>query len=219
MFELFSDSARKVFALANQEAQRYNHEYVGTEHVALGILKEGKDGGSTAIRIICRIGADPEQITRTIQGVIKAAPDMVTMGKLPQTPRCKRVVELAMAAAREFNDNYVGTEHILLGLLGEPDGTGGMVLLNHGITIELVKAEIAKMGEATEAGVETYASVPHAAPVPWAEWVKSLPINRIAAVVVIVDAHVVDGVPIPAMELTVRAPAKTHSWKIEVPAV
>lgn len=96
MFERFTDRARKVMALANQEAQRFNHEYVGTEHVLLGLVKEGQ---GVAANVLHSLGIDLKKIRLEVEKIVKSGPDMVTMGKLPQTPRAKKVIEFAIEEA------------------------------------------------------------------------------------------------------------------------
>src|SRR5512144_1153353 len=108
MFERFTDRARKVMALANQEAQRCNHEFIGTEHILLGIVKEGSGVGATVLK---NLGVDLKKLRLEVERLVKSGPDMVTMGKLPQTPRARRVVEYAIEEARAMGHNYVGTEH------------------------------------------------------------------------------------------------------------
>jgi len=139
MFERFTERARKVMALANQEAQRFNHEYIGTEHILLGLIKEGSGVGPNVLR---NLGVDLPKVRMEIEKLVKAGPDMVTMGKLPQTPRAKKVVEYAIEEARNLSHNYVGTEHLLLGLLREHDGVAAQVLMNLGLKLEEVRAEV-----------------------------------------------------------------------------
>ena len=113
MFERLTDRARKVMALANQEAQRFNHEYIGTEHILLGLVKEGSGVGANVLK---NLGIDLRKVRLEVEKLVKSGPEMVTMGKLPQTPRAKKVIEYAIEEARNLNHNYVGTEHLLLGL-------------------------------------------------------------------------------------------------------
>ena len=113
MYERFTDRARKVMQLANQEAQRFNHEYIGTEHILLGLIKEGS---GVAANVLKNLDVDLRKIRLEVEKLVQSGPDMVTMGKLPQTPRAKKVIEYSMEEARNLNHNYVGTEHILLGL-------------------------------------------------------------------------------------------------------
>ena len=114
MYERFTDRARKVMELANQEAQRFNHEYIGTEHILLGLVKEGS---GVAANVLKNLDIDLRKIRLEVEKIVQSGPDMVTMGKLPQTPRAKKVIEYSIEEARNLNHNYVGTEHLLLGLL------------------------------------------------------------------------------------------------------
>ena len=139
MFERFTDRARKVMALANQEAQRFNHEYIGTEHILLGLVKEGSGVGATVLK---NLDVDIKKLRLEVEKLVKSGPDMVTMGKLPQTPRAKKVIEYAIEEARALNHNYVGTEHILLGLLRESEGIAAQVLMNLGLKLEDVRQEV-----------------------------------------------------------------------------
>src|ERR1700760_3324399 len=149
MYERFTDRARKVMQLANQEAQRFNHEYVGTEHVLLGLIKEGSGVGANVLK---NMDVDLRKIRNEIEKIVQAGPEMVTMGKLPQTPRAKKVIEYAIEEARNLNHNYVGTEHLLLGLLREHDGVAAQVLMNLNLKLEEVREEVLNL---LGAGVET----------------------------------------------------------------
>jgi ATP-dependent Clp protease ATP-binding subunit ClpC len=146
MFERFTDRARKVMALANQEAQRFNHEYVGTEHVLLGLVKEGQ---GVAANVLHNLQVDLKKIRLEVEKIVKSGPNMVTMGKLPQTPRAKKVIEFAIEEARNLGHNYVGTEHLLLGLLREHDGVAAQVLMNLGLKLDDVRAEVLNILGAT----------------------------------------------------------------------
>src|SRR5215207_2064200 len=139
MYERFTDRARKVMQLANQEAQRFNHEYIGTEHVLLGLVKEGS---GVAANVLKNLDIDLRKIRAEVEKLVQTGPDMVTMGKLPQTPRAKKVIEYAIEEARNLNHNYVGTEHLLLGLLREQEGVAAQVLMNLGLKLEDVREEV-----------------------------------------------------------------------------
>ena len=139
MFERFTDRARKVMALANQEAQRFNHEYIGTEHILLGLVKEGSGVGANVLK---NLDVDIKKLRLEIEKLVKSGADIVTMGKLPQTPRAKKVIEYAIEEARALNHNYIGTEHILLGLLRETEGIAAQVLMNLGLKLENVRQEV-----------------------------------------------------------------------------
>src|SRR6478609_9651038 len=155
MYERFTDRARKVMQLANQEAQRFNHEYVGTEHVLLGLVKEG---GGVAPNVLRNLDVDLRKIRVEVEKIVQYGPEMVTMGKLPQTPRAKKVIEYAIEEARNLNHNYVGTEHLLLGLLREQEGVAAQVLMNLGLKLEEVREEVLNLlghgieGETSERG-------------------------------------------------------------------
>src|SRR3982750_4915296 len=150
MYERFTDRARKVMQLANQEAQRLNHEYIGTEHVLLGLVKEGS---GVAANVLKNLDVDLRKIRLEVEKLVQSGPEMVTMGKLPQTPRAKKVIEYSMEEARNLNHNYVGTEHILLGLLREQEGVAAQVLMNLGLKLEEVREEVLNLlGHGMDAG-------------------------------------------------------------------
>ncbi len=152
MYERFTDRARKVMQLANQEAQRFNHEYVGTEHVLLGLIKEGS---GVAANVLKNLDVDLRKIRNEVEKIVQAGPDMVTMGKLPQTPRAKKVIEYAIEEARNLNHNYVGTEHLLLGLLREQEGVAAQVLMNLNLKLDEVREEVLNLlGHGMDAGGE-----------------------------------------------------------------
>ncbi len=139
MYEKFTDRARKVMQLANQEAQRFNHEYIGTEHILLGLVKEGS---GVAANVLKNLDIDLRKIRLEVEKIVQSGPDMVTMGKLPQTPRAKKVIEYSIEEARNLNHNYVGTEHMLLGLLREQEGVAGQVLTILGADLEDVREAV-----------------------------------------------------------------------------
>jgi ATP-dependent Clp protease ATP-binding subunit ClpC len=150
MYERFTDRARKVMQLANQEAQRFNHEYIGTEHILLGLVKEGS---GVAANVLKNLDVDLRKIRLEVEKLVQSGPEMVTMGKLPQTPRAKKVIEYSMEEARNLNHNYVGTEHILLGLLREQEGVAAQVLMNLGLKLEEVREEVLNLlGHGLEGG-------------------------------------------------------------------
>ena len=139
MYERFTDRARKVMSLANQEALRFNHEYIGTEHILLGLVKEGS---GVAANVLKNLNIDLQKIRQEVEKIVQAGPDMVTMGKRPQTPRAKKVIEYSIEEARNLNHNYVGTEHLLLGLLREQEGIASQILMNLGLNVEDAREEI-----------------------------------------------------------------------------
>ncbi|MDK1030567.1 MAG: Clp protease N-terminal domain-containing protein, partial [Planctomycetia bacterium] len=152
MFERFTDRARKVMALAQQEAQRFNHEFVCTEHVLLGLVKEGS---GVAANVLRSLDVDLKKVRFEVEKLVKSGPDMVTMGKLPHTPRARKVIEYAIEEARHLGHNYVGTEHILLGLLREQDSVAAQVLMNLGLRLDEVRMEVMNiLGAAAQEMVE-----------------------------------------------------------------
>lgn len=142
MFERFTDRARKVMALANQESQRLNHEYIGTEHILLGLVSEGSGVGANVLK---NLDIGLHTVSLEVEKLLREGPETLTTGNLPQTPRAKQVIDYAMEEARHLNHNYVGTEHMLLGLLREGEGVAGQVLTNLGLRIEEVREEIVNL--------------------------------------------------------------------------
>ena len=142
MFERFTDRARKVMALANQEALRLGHEYIGTEHILLGLVKEGSGVGASVLR---NLGVDLHQVRREVIKLVREGPGQPSLAKLPQTPRAKRVIEHAIAEARQLNHNYVGTEHMLLALLSEWEGVAAQVLRNLNVSLDAVRKEVVNL--------------------------------------------------------------------------
>jgi len=139
MFDRFTDRARKVMGLARQEAQRFNHDYIGTEHILLGLIQEGS---GVAANVLKNMDIELKKIRGEIEKMVKTGPTMVTMGQLPFTPRAKKVLELALEEASNLGHNYLGTEHLLLGLLRESEGIAAQVLMNLGIKLEDVREEV-----------------------------------------------------------------------------
>ena len=148
-------------ALANQEAQRFNHEYIGTEHILLGLIKEGSGVGANVLR---NLSVELPKVRMEIEKLVKPGPDMVTMGKLPQTPRAKKVIEYAIEEARHLNHNYVGTEHLLLGLLREQEGVAAQVLMNLGLKLDEVRDEVLTLLGAGVEPEEPVNGCPHGEP-------------------------------------------------------
>jgi ATP-dependent Clp protease ATP-binding subunit ClpC len=139
MYERFTDRARKVMQLANQEAQRLRHEYIGTEHILLGLVKEGS---GVAANVLKNLDINLQAVRLEVEKIVQAGPDVVLPGKLPQTPRAKKVIEYAIEEARKLNHNYVGTEHLLLGLIREGEGVAAQVLMNLGLRLDEVREEV-----------------------------------------------------------------------------
>lgn len=141
MNDKFTERVRKVIYLARDEANRLQHEYIGTEHLLLGILRLGE---GIAAEVLSRLEVDPEQIQQAIENMVKPSGGTLTVGEIPLTPRAKRVLELAVEEARLLNHNYVGTEHLLLGLIREGEGVAARVLMELGIDRKRVREEVMK---------------------------------------------------------------------------
>ncbi len=141
MYERFTDRARKVMQLAVQEARQFNHEYVGTEHILLGLVQEGS---GVATKVLQNLGIDLRKIRLEIEKLVQHGPggEQVVMAQLPYTARVKKVIEYSVEEARNLNHNYVGTEHLLLGLLREQKGVAAQVLMNLGLKLEGVCEEV-----------------------------------------------------------------------------
>lgn len=142
MFDKFTDRARKVMALAREEAKRFNHEYIGTEHVLLGLVKEGS---GVAANVLQNLDIDLKKVRMEIERIVQTGPDLVSVGQLPFTPRVKKVLEYAVEEARTMGHNYIGTEHQLLGILREQEGVAAQVLLNLGVKLEDVREEVVEL--------------------------------------------------------------------------
>jgi ATP-dependent Clp protease ATP-binding subunit ClpC len=150
MYERFTDRAREAMKLANSEARRFNHEYIGTEHELLGLVKVG---GGTAAVVLKNANLRPDHIQREVENLIPAGSSVVKKSRgffswwvsndgLPQTPRAKKVIEYAMEEARALNHNYIGTEHLLLGLLREKECVAAQVLMNLGLKLDDVRRDV-----------------------------------------------------------------------------
>jgi ATP-dependent Clp protease ATP-binding subunit ClpC len=138
----FTDRVRKVLAMAREEAIRLQHDYVGTEHILLGLIREGE---GVAAAVLMNLNVDLEQIHERIEESVRKGKATIALGELPYTSRAKKVLEYAMAEARELNHSYVGTEHLLLGLLREEKGIAAQVLNSLGVALEDARAETLKL--------------------------------------------------------------------------
>ena len=139
MFDRFTERARKVMGFARREAQRFHHEYIGTEHILLGLIQEGQ---GVAANVLKSMNIDLEKIRREVEKIVKAGPAMEPSVQIPFTPRAKKVVELALEEASNLGHNYIGTEHLLLALLREQEGIAAHVLLALGVRLEEVRDEV-----------------------------------------------------------------------------
>ncbi|HWK79584.1 MAG TPA: ATP-dependent Clp protease ATP-binding subunit [Thermomicrobiales bacterium] len=137
-FDKFTDRARKVLTLAQEEAQRFNHNYIGTEHLLLGLVREG-DG--VAAKVLANMGVQLPKVRSAVEFIIGRGDTMI-MGEIGLTPRAKKVIELSVDEARRLNHHYIGTEHLLLGLVREGEGIAAGVLESLGVNLEKVRAQV-----------------------------------------------------------------------------
>ena len=137
----FTPRAQQVLALARKEADRFNHNVIGTEHLLLGLIKLGQ---GVAVNVLQKLGLDLDTVRLEVEKQVGTGPDQKMMGSIPYTPRVKKVLALAQKEAKALNHTYVGTEHILLGLLREGDGVAARVLKNLDVDIELTRKEVLK---------------------------------------------------------------------------
>ncbi|MFC1674498.1 ATP-dependent Clp protease ATP-binding subunit [Candidatus Omnitrophota bacterium] len=139
MFNRFTERARKVIILAKEEARRFNHDYIGTEHILLGLIREGE---GVAAAVLEKLGVSLENIRLEIEKLVQPGPSTQIIGDIPFTPRAKKALELAAEEARSLGHNYIGTEHLLLGLIREGEGVASQVLMNLGMDLAKVRKEI-----------------------------------------------------------------------------
>src|SRR5205814_1005184 len=136
-FDKFTERARKVLQLAQEEAQRFNHNYIGTEHLLLGLVREGE---GVAAKVLANLGVDLNKVRSAVEFIIGRGERTVT-GDIGLTPRAKKVIELSVEEARRLNHNYIGTEHLLLGLVREGEGIAAGVLESVGVNLARVRHE------------------------------------------------------------------------------
>ena len=147
MFNRFTERARKVILLAKEEAKRFNHDYIGTEHILLGLVREGE---GVAAAVLMGLGLDPTRVRMGVEKLVQPGTGAAVTGDIPFTPKAKKAIELAMDEARELGHNYIGTEHLLLGLIREGEGVAAQVLINLGLNLDKVRDEVMQLlGSAT----------------------------------------------------------------------
>lgn len=140
-FDKFTKRARKVLTLSQEEAQHFQHNYIGTEHLLLGLVHEGE---GVAAKVLTNLGVQLSDVRKAIEFIIGRGERIIT-GEIGLTPRAKKVIELAVDEARMLNHHYIGTEHILLGLVREGNGIAAGVLESMGVKLEQVRAETLKV--------------------------------------------------------------------------
>ncbi len=151
MFNRFTERARKVVILAKEEAKRLNHDYIGTEHLLIGLIKEGQ---GVAAAVLQNLGLGLDTIRLEVEKLVKPGPTTVISGDIPFTPKAKKVIELAMDEARHLGHNYIGTEHLLLGLIREGEGIASQILLNLGLDLARVRSEVMSLLGSAIPGME-----------------------------------------------------------------
>jgi len=139
MFERFTDRARRVVVLAQDEARNLDHNYIGTEHILLGLLREG-DG--VAARALASLGVSLDAVRQRVEEIIGRGPQPAPSGHIPFTPRAKKVLELSLREALQLGHTYIGTEHILLGLIREGDGVAAQVIVASGVDLNLARQRV-----------------------------------------------------------------------------
>ena len=151
MLNRFTQRAQKAILLAQREAKRLNHDYLGTEHILLGLIALGE---GVAAQVLQDLGIDLKKVRREVEKMVGAGDNILLVGEVPFTPRAKKVLELAIQEAQDMGHNYVGTEHLLLGLIREEEGVAAKVLEGLGASLELVRGQIVNLlGETTSHGV------------------------------------------------------------------
>ena len=141
MFERFTERARRVMVLAQEEARLLNHNFIGTEHLLLGLIHEGEGVAAKALE---QLGISLEAVREKVEETM-GAPSTAAGGSPPFTPRAKKVLELSLREALQLGHNYIGTEHILLALFHDPEGQAAQLLQNHDVTYDDVKASLVKI--------------------------------------------------------------------------
>src|SRR6266704_1033597 len=134
-FDKFTERARKVLQLAQEEAQRFNHNYIGTEHLLLGLVREGE---GVAAKVLGNLGVELNKVRSAVEFIIGRG-DRTVAGDIGLTPRAKKVIELSVDEARRLNHHYIGTEHLLLGLVREGEGIAAGVLESLGVSLDKVR--------------------------------------------------------------------------------
>ncbi|MBN1870152.1 MAG: ATP-dependent Clp protease ATP-binding subunit [Candidatus Omnitrophica bacterium] len=142
MFNRFTERARKVIVYAKEEARRFNHDYIGTEHLLLGLVREGE---GVAAAVLQKLGLDLETIRIEVEKLVQPGPQTQVLGDIPFTPRSKKALELSAEEARSLGHNYIGTEHLLLGLVKEGEGMAYRVLLNLGLDLGKLRNEVMEL--------------------------------------------------------------------------
>jgi len=152
MSNRFTERAQRVILIAQEEAKRLNHDYVGTEHLLLGLIALGE---GVAAQVLANLGVDLRRVRSEVEKIVGTGDNVMLLGEIPFTPRAKKVLELAVEEAQNMGHNYVGTEHLLLGLIREEEGVAARVLENLGVRLDVVREEvISLLGESHQGGAQ-----------------------------------------------------------------
>ena len=157
MFEKFTDRARRVIVVAQEEARRLHHDYIGTEHLLLGLIREGEGVAAKALE---SLGISLEDVRRDVEEIVPPG-EHERSGHIPFTPRAKKVLELSLRESQQLGHNYIGTEHILLGLIREGEGVAAQVLVKLGADLNRVREQVLQIlgAYARETGAESETAV------------------------------------------------------------
>ncbi len=161
-FEKFTERARLALSLAQDEAQKLNHNYMGTEHLLLGLVRE-EERDTPSTKMLAYLGVQPEDVRREVLFIIGHG-DRIVLGEIGMTPRAKKVMELAVDEARRLNHHYIGTEHLLLGLIREGEGIAAGVLESMGINLERARNALTDMFARRPESVASTPATPSAGP-------------------------------------------------------
>src|SRR2546429_1011970 len=165
-FDKFTERARRVLTLAQEEALRFNHNYIGTEHLLLGLVREGE---GVAAKVLANLGVELNKVRSAVEFIIGRG-DRAVMGEIGLTPRAKKVIELAVDEARRLGHHYIGTEHLLLGLVREGEGVAAGVLENLGVRLEKVRTQtvnVLSQSNALSQGQPAEGAAAHETRGPW----------------------------------------------------
>jgi ATP-dependent Clp protease ATP-binding subunit ClpA len=222
MFERFTDRARRVVVLAQEEARMLNHNYIGTEHILLGLIHEGDGSAAKALELLgISLGAVRQEVEEII-GHGKQAPS----GHIPFTPRAKRVLELSLREALQLGHNYIGTEHILLGLIREGEGVAALVLTRLGADLERVRQQVVHLvgtgtsQDADPAGPRTRESVVPRRPTGREFWLTDVQVSlaKIAERLTAIERHLgIATPPAPAPAAAEAASGETSTAATDSP--
>src|SRR5882724_6294899 len=139
MSNRFTERAQRVILIAQEEAKRLNHDYVGTEHILLGLIALGE---GVAAQVLANLGVDLRRVRSEVEKIVGTGDNVMLLGEIPFTPRAKKVLEYAVEEAQNMGHSHVGTEHLLLGLIREEEGVAARVLENLGVRLDVVREEV-----------------------------------------------------------------------------